>query len=146
LGVYPLIIASLADFVSGLKVLQLDYSAILVLLNVLIGIIVGAFCFARIASWLLRYYLDMSIAILSGFMIGALRSVWPFWNYDYALDPVRIHKGPQILLNSIYFPSINSPLLLEAVVCVVVGFAVVFFFEYFSQKVVNKRLDSTPTS
>ncbi|WP_039357439.1 DUF368 domain-containing protein [Candidatus Protochlamydia amoebophila] len=132
LGVYPLIIASLADLVTGLKYLHIDQEAVLVLFNLLLGIVIGGFCFARIASALLKNYPDISIAVLSGFMIGALRSVWPFWTYKYLLAPLKLHKGPQLFIETPYFPSLSSFILIKSIVCIAIGFGVVLFVEYLS--------------
>ncbi len=44
----------------------------------LAGITVGITLFARVVGWLLRRYEAMTLATLTGLMIGSLRSVWPF--------------------------------------------------------------------
>ncbi|MCP3958375.1 MAG: DUF368 domain-containing protein [bacterium] len=43
-----------------------------------IGIVVGITSFARILSWLLHRYHQVTITLLVGFMIGSLRKIWPF--------------------------------------------------------------------
>ena len=42
------------------------------------GLVVGITGFARILSWLLHHYHQMTITLLVGFMIGSLRKIWPF--------------------------------------------------------------------
>lgn len=42
------------------------------------GITVGITTFVRVLSWLLRRYESSTLAVLTGLMIGSLRSVWPF--------------------------------------------------------------------
>ncbi len=42
------------------------------------GIVVGITGFARVLSWLLHHYHQMTITLLVGFMIGSLRKIWPF--------------------------------------------------------------------
>ncbi len=42
------------------------------------GIVVGITGFARILSWLLHHYHQLTITLLVGFMIGSLRKIWPF--------------------------------------------------------------------
>ncbi len=42
------------------------------------GIVVGITAFARVLSWLLHHYHQLTITLLVGFMIGSLRKIWPF--------------------------------------------------------------------
>lgn len=43
-----------------------------------LGIAVGITSFVRVLSWLLRHYESSTLAVLTGLMLGSLRSVWPF--------------------------------------------------------------------
>lgn len=80
LGMYATAVHALADFSASLAQGQFDNTAFKILLNLLIGILLGALLFSRFISWILDKYHDLAIAGLTGFMIGALRSVWPFWD------------------------------------------------------------------
>lgn len=42
------------------------------------GCVLGLISFSRIISWLFKKYHDITIAILAGFMVGALNKVWPW--------------------------------------------------------------------
>ncbi|MCX8008938.1 MAG: DUF368 domain-containing protein, partial [Patescibacteria group bacterium] len=42
------------------------------------GCAVGIAIFSRFLSWLFKHYHDISIAILSGFMLGSVRKIWPW--------------------------------------------------------------------
>ncbi len=42
------------------------------------GVVIGITGFARVLSWLLHRYHQMTITLLVGFMIGSLRKIWPF--------------------------------------------------------------------
>ncbi|MBP9686363.1 MAG: DUF368 domain-containing protein [Candidatus Doudnabacteria bacterium] len=42
------------------------------------GAVLGISFFARFLSWLFRKHHDISVAALSGFMLGSLRKIWPF--------------------------------------------------------------------
>lgn len=130
LGVYPLVIGSLADLVDSIKSFAFDVDAFYVLLSLAIGIFVGFLVFSRLVSWLLKSYPNFTIAVLSGCMIGALRTVWPFWTYTYSLNPLKLHKGPQLLLAEPYFPSIDSLLFYYGAFFVFFGFSLVFFVEF----------------
>ena len=43
-----------------------------------LGCLTGLLSFARVISWLLRHYHNITIALLAGFMIGSLNKVWPW--------------------------------------------------------------------
>jgi putative membrane protein len=51
---------------------------ILTLMIVASGACLGLISFARILSWLFKKHHDVTIAILSGLMLGSLRKVWPW--------------------------------------------------------------------
>jgi putative membrane protein len=42
------------------------------------GAVVGLLVFVRFLTWLLHRYHEITIAVLTGFMLGALRKVWPW--------------------------------------------------------------------
>lgn len=43
-----------------------------------IGAVVGLLSFARVLAYLLRRHHDLTLAVLTGFLLGSLRKVWPF--------------------------------------------------------------------
>jgi len=43
-----------------------------------VGALVGLISFSNILSWFLRKFHDITIAVLSGFMIGSLYKIWPW--------------------------------------------------------------------
>lgn len=47
------------------------------------GAAVGIVTFAQVLGWLFRRYHDVTVAMLTGLMIGSLRKVWP-WKVDTA--------------------------------------------------------------
>jgi len=66
LGKYEFVLNALSSF-------KLDVIAV-----VGVGAAVGLLSFSNLLSWLLRKYHNMTIALLSGFMIGSLNKVWPW--------------------------------------------------------------------
>ncbi len=134
LGVYPTVIDALVEFINDLGKLSLNSEAFSILWSLGFGIGVGALCFARIINWLLKYRPDQSLALLSGITLGAIRSVWPFWSCEYALIPLKLYKGPQLIALHPFIPSWDSLLLWQAVLCVMLGFVFVFFLNTYSKK------------
>lgn len=45
------------------------------------GAVIGIVTFAQVLGWLFRRYHDLTVAVLTGFMLGSLRKVWP-WKVD----------------------------------------------------------------
>lgn len=134
LGVYPLVIGSLADWILNLKQGIFDFESFKVLSNIGFGVILGAILFARALSWLLKKYPGLSLAILSGFMIGALRSVWPFWTYQYVLWPLKLEKGPQLVAVDPIFPVGDVPHVFAALLWALAGFLLVLGIEYIATR------------
>ena len=139
LGVYPLVIGSLADWISHLKKGGFDVQSFGVLLNLGIGIVVGAVLFSRLLSLLLKSYPGLSLATLSGFMIGALHSVWPFWSYEYALLPLKLEKGLQIIPVKPILPSLLSYEAIFSLFWLIAGFSLFFLIEFLAKhKTISK--------
>ena len=42
------------------------------------GAIVGLMAFSRVLNWFFRHYHDLTIALLTGLMLGSLRKIWPW--------------------------------------------------------------------
>lgn len=47
-----------------------------------LGIIIGISLFARVLTWLLKQYHDPVVTVLTGFMVGSLRVIWPWFRQE----------------------------------------------------------------
>jgi putative membrane protein len=131
LGMYPIVMGALAEFVNGLKGFTFDLEAFLILANLGVGVLVGALLFSRVISWFLQHYHQTTLSLLTGFLIGSLQSVWPFWSYEYVLDPLKIEAGPKLHAISPILPTGNY----EVFLLVAAGFATVFVLETVANKI-----------
>jgi putative membrane protein len=43
-----------------------------------VGAILGLKIFSKILNWLFKNYKDLTLAMLTGFMIGSLNKIWPW--------------------------------------------------------------------
>ena len=43
-----------------------------------IGALIGLVSFAQVLSWLFKRYHDLTVALLTGLMVGSLRKIWPW--------------------------------------------------------------------
>jgi putative membrane protein len=83
IGKYQYIITALNEF------------NILVILVFTIGCLSGLLGISRLLTWALTHYHQVAIALLSGFMIGALNKVWP---WRKVLEYATNSKGDQIVV------------------------------------------------
>lgn len=129
MGIYPLLIGALADFVKGLRAFSLAGEAIWLLGNFAFGVVVGLLLFAHVVDYLFRHFPDLTVALMVGFMVGAIRPVWPFWYCERSLAPPQ---GEHSCLKALtpYFPEVNSSLFWEALLLTLFGFALVFALEW----------------
>lgn len=131
LGMYGPILGALVAFVDGIKAGVFDFAAFRIVACMVLGISLGALVFARVVRYLLANYHVATIATLVGFMVGALKCVWPFWTL--AQDPVTGALKP---LEPIA-PDITSLLFLQSCLFFTLGIALVFFVEYLANKKCN---------
>ncbi len=95
------------------------------------GAVVGLISFARLLGWLFRRFHDVTMAVLTGLMLGSLRRVWP-WKRIAETGPVdngELLSGAHINV----IPSQWTPEVALAVVLAIAGFLVVM--------VVSRRAD-----
>ena len=59
------------------------------------GCVIGLLSFSRVLNWLLKHYHEMTMAVLTGRMLGSLNKVWP-WKQTLSY---RVNsKGEQVPL------------------------------------------------
>jgi putative membrane protein len=112
---------------------------ILALVLLSVGAGVGLVTFVRVLSWLFNRYHDVTIALLTGLMLGSLRKVWPWKETMETVRDVHGNWIPTAQINVL--PSQWDIELMMAIFLVVVGFTVVlslsFLAERGKQKVVS---------
>ena len=97
-----------------------------------IGAVVGLVTFAQLLGWLFKRYHDLTIALLTGLMLGSLRKVWP-WKIDLEFMTDRHGELVPILQQNILPPwSVNGAFnseILVGLALALVGCAVVLLLE-----------------
>jgi putative membrane protein len=97
-----------------------------------IGAFVGLVSFAQVLSWLFKRYHDLTVALLTGFMIGSLRKVWP---WKEVLETITDRHGELIpirernLLPPLLIDGAFNMTVLYALLLALAGFALVLFIE-----------------
>ena len=99
-----------------------------ILFLVAMGACVGITTFSRLLSWLFNKYHDLTVALLTGFMLGSLRKVWP---WKETLKSVTDIKGKIIpIVQENVFPSLWNIEVTNAICLMAVGFLMVFFLDF----------------
>lgn len=96
------------------------------------GAAFGLLAFSRLLHWLLRRYHDMTIALLTGLMLGSLRKVWPWKETLKSRVEAYGNIAPVTQVNVL--PSQWSNEVTLALFLVAVGFLVVLFLNRLAKK------------
>ena len=110
---------------------------------VALGCLVGLLTFSRVLSWLFKSYENITLATLTGFMVGSLNKIWP-WKMEI---PLRINssgsKVPVVTENlspgSFEIMYEQDSFLIYAIIFAVLGFLLVFGLEYVGKKMGNEQ-------
>lgn len=133
-GSFILLLLGKYDYIlSAVKDMKAD-----VIITFALGCVVGILSFARLLKWLLKHYYDAFVALLTGFMIGALNKVWP-WKHTLETYTDR-HGEVKPLVQENVLPSNYEVLTGQSaqwIACValaVAGFLVIFLTSKFAGK------------
>lgn len=126
LGKYTFILTAVSNF---------DIGTILLFI---VGAVAGIISFSHLLSWLLKNYHTLTVALLTGFMVGSLNKVWP-WKQTLETY-VDSHGVEQVLVETNVSPGKfatltgSDPLLWEAIVMCIVGILLIWGIEYLGKK------------
>ena len=133
LGAYQTTIDTINDLAQGLltKDFNLFKEAFINFLMLAVGAVLGLKIFSKILNWLFKNHKDLTLAMLTGFMIGSLNKIWPWkkvltWRVN--------SKGLSVPLTeqSILPSNILGDNQLEfALILIAVGFVVILLLEKF---------------
>jgi len=108
---------------------------VVVLAIVAAGALAGLVCFVRLLHWLLNNFKDLTIAVLTGFMIGSLRRVWPWKMLENSLDS----QGNLVGVFSVNILPSGTGDTLQAVALMGVGFFLVIVLDALSARKEKKN-------
>ena len=94
-----------------------------------IGAFIGITSFSRVLSYALKNFRNVTLSVLTGFMLGSLNKVWPWKRVvEFYTDSHGVAKP---LIEENIAP---NQFVVEAVVLMIVGFFLVYFLEKLSSK------------
>lgn len=100
-----------------------------ILLPVVLGGVVGLLAFSHLLSWIFKNYRDITIAVLTGFILGSMPIIWP-WKND-----IITYYGSESKVTGYdyYFPEINIEFA-TALVILLIGAGVIILTEKMAKK------------
>ena len=99
-----------------------------------VGAVAGLKVFSGVLNWMFKNHKDTTLAVLTGFMIGALNKIWP---WKEVLQYRKNSHGDKIpFLEKSIFPDSfqGDPKVLEAILFMLAGFMIIFLMEYIANK------------
>ncbi len=102
------------------------------------GALIGILSFSRLLKWLFKRFKNVTLAVLTGFMIGALSKIWP---WKKILSFRENSEGISVPLNEQCispFSFDGDPQILSAIGLMLFGFLMIFFLEKIGAK--NKKI------
>ena len=109
-----------------------------VLLLFVIGALLGITSFSHLLSWLLKNYHTLTVALLTGFMVGSLNKVWP-WK-ETLQTYIDTHGVEKVLVETNVSPyrfealTQNDALLWQAIIMCIFGFVLIYGIEMIGSK------------
>lgn len=108
-----------------------DFKTILI---IGIGAVVGLLSFSKLLKWLFETYHRLTLAVITGFMIGSLNKIWP-WKIPLTFRTNS--KGIEVPLNEESVSPFNfdgDPKLIQAIGLMVIGVLIILVLEKISIK------------
>lgn len=131
LGSYALVLNTLTTTIEAF--LKLDWATFKVgigrVLLFILGCITGLKLFSKILKWMFEHKKQITLAVLTGFMIGSLNKIWP-WK-QVTLTMLDRHGIEKVISTRNLLPSQyeGDPQMITAVICAGVGFALILLLE-----------------
>ncbi|WP_310821080.1 DUF368 domain-containing protein [Stratiformator vulcanicus] len=125
LGAYGTVL----EMLNGIRAGDVTGSAIASLAAFGAGIVVGILSFSKLLRWLLEHYYAVTMAALTGLMIGSLRRLWPF-QVDLTPDIEKLgHKRYELVM-----PEFGDATTWIALGGAIAGFAVILLLDRFANR------------
>ena len=103
------------------------------LATLMLGAVIGLLSFSRLLKWLFNHYENLTLAVLTGFIIGSLNKIWP---WKEVLDSEMINGKLKILDEISVLPGTfkGDPQLAYALLLAATGFAFIILLEKLAVK------------
>ena len=131
LGAYTTVIGIVTQLGEGITTLNssLFLGAFVKLLIFAVGAVIGLKVFSRALNWMFKHHKNLILAVLTGFMVGALNKIWP---WKEVLQYRMNHAGEQVpFIEKSILPQNydGNPQILYAILFAIIGFLTIFLLE-----------------
>ncbi len=145
MGSYSIVLGSITDLVEALKVMNISVITEKgILLSVFAsGCVVGILSFSHLLNWMFKNAHNLTVALLTGFMLGSLNKVWP-WK-EVIEYRVNSHGEKVPFLESNILPQTYETInqvdsqIVFALILAVGGFLLVFGLEKLGDKLKENK-------
>ncbi|WP_111625224.1 DUF368 domain-containing protein [Arenibacter echinorum] len=104
-----------------------------IVITVGLGAIFGLLSFAKLLKWMFTHYKNLTLALLTGFILGSLNKIWP---WKEVLETKMF--GEKIITikdqNISPFSFDGDPQLISAIILALLGFSLIFILEKLAAK------------
>jgi putative membrane protein len=104
-----------------------------IILTVGVGAIFGLLSFARLLKWMFNHYKNITLALLTGFILGSLNKIWP---WKKVLETKTFGEKTIVVDDMNVLPGAfegDSKLML-AIILAILGFSLIFILERLASK------------
>ena len=104
-----------------------------IILTVGIGALFGLLSFARLLKWMFNHYKNLTLALLTGFIIGSLNKIWP---WKKVLETKTFGDKTIVVADKNVFPWAfeGDNQLMLAILLAIIGFSLIFMLEKAASK------------
>lgn len=97
-----------------------------------VGAIFGLLSFARLLKWMFSNFKNITLAILTGFILGSLNKIWP---WKRVLE-TKVFGDKTVIIdtNTSPFSYDGDPQILYAIIAALIGFSLIFILERTASK------------
>jgi len=135
LGSYTVMLGTFNDFIESVlsQDLNLFKTSLFRIILFIIGCIIGLKLFSKGLKWMFAHRKELTLSLLTGFMIGSLNKIWP-WK-EILSTRINRHGEEVPLLEKSILPGAyeGDPQILYALTLGILGFAVIFILERLSK-------------
>lgn len=110
-----------------------DQRDMLIVATVGLGAVFGLLSFSKLLKWMFAKYKNLTLALLTGFMLGSLNKIWP---WKSVLETREVNGKTQVIkeINISPFEVVGDNQLIPAIVLAILGFSVIFILEKAASK------------
>nr|WP_299069631.1 DUF368 domain-containing protein [uncultured Allomuricauda sp.] len=104
-----------------------------IVITVALGAIFGLLSFARLLKWMFTHYKNLTLALLTGFILGSLNKIWP---WKKVLETKTFGDKTIVIDDANIWPSAfeGDNQLIFAVILAIIGFSLIFILERLASK------------